>query len=109
MATSTAVSAATCNSIPSPATKSRSLLSACLAHALHDGYTDALYAFLPGWQAQFSLSYAALALIRGLYYGTMGGLQIPADRVLRDLSPRAALIVSTVVAATGLLIMRMPF
>jgi MFS family permease len=92
----------------SAATRSRSLLAACLAHALHDGYTDSLYAFLPVWQAQFGLSYAALAVLRTLYSGTMGGLQIPADRVLRALSPRAALILSTVVASTGLLIMALP-
>ncbi|GGA00939.1 MFS transporter [Dyella caseinilytica] len=93
----------------SAATQSRSLLAACLTHALHDGYTDSLYAFLPGWQAQFGLSYAALAVVRALYFGTMGGLQIPADRALRSLSPRAALILSTVVALTGLLIMALPF
>ncbi|WP_448205639.1 MFS transporter [Azospirillum sp. sgz302134] len=84
-------------------------MGACLAHALHDGYTDALYAFLPVWQAQFGLSYAALAIVRALYYGTMGGLQIPADRALRGLSPRAALILSTVLASAGLLIMASPF
>jgi len=86
----------------------RSLLAASLAHALHDGYTDGLYAFLPLWQAQFGLSYAALAIVRALYSVTMGGLQIPADRVLRGLSPGAALIVSTLVAAGGFLIMALP-
>ncbi len=86
----------------------RSLLAACLTHALHDGYTDGLYAFLPVWQTQFGLSYAALALVRALYYGTMGGLQIPADHALRSLSSRAALVLSTVVAATGMLIMALP-
>lgn len=89
--------------------KKKSLTSACLAHAVHDGYTDALYVFLPVWQAQFGLSYAMLAVIRALYSGTMGGLQIPADRALRGLSPRAALILSTVLAAAGLLIMALPF
>ncbi|SMF86968.1 Predicted arabinose efflux permease, MFS family [Azospirillum oryzae] len=88
--------------------KKKSLASACLAHALHDGYTDALYVFLPVWQAQFGLSYAMLAIIRALYSGTMGGLQIPADRALRGLSPRAALILSTILAAAGLLIMALP-
>ena len=90
------------------ATAPRSLFAACLTHALHDGYTDALYAFLPVWQAQFGLSYAALAVVRALYSATMGALQLPADRALRGLSPRAALIVSTVVAAAGLLIMALP-
>ncbi|WP_434625124.1 MFS transporter [Azospirillum sp. B2RO_4] len=89
--------------------KRKSLTGACLAHALHDGYTDALYVFLPVWQAQFGLSYAALAIVRALYSGTMGGLQIPADRALRGLSPRAALILSTILAAAGLLVMALPF
>lgn len=94
---------------PAAPAKSRSLLAACLTHALHDGYTDGLYAFLPVWQAQFGLSYAALAVVRALYFGTMGALQIPADRVLRGWSPRAALILSTLTAAAGLLIMALPF
>lgn len=86
-----------------------SLLAACLAHALHDGYTDGLYAVLPVWQAQFSLSYASLAVVRALYYGTMGGLQIPADRATRKLSPRAVLILSTLLAAGGLAVTALPF
>lgn len=109
MACSTDSRASQGGSGSSAAGRSRSLLAACLAHALHDGYTDALYAFLPVWQAQFGLSYAGLAVLRALYYGTMGGFQIPADRALRGLSPRAALILSTAIAATGLLIMALPF
>ncbi|WP_428376200.1 MFS transporter [Lichenicoccus sp.] len=97
------------DSSPTAATKSRSLLAACLTHALHDGYTDGLYAFMPVWQVQFGLSYAALAVVRALYSATMGGLQIPADQALRAVSPRAALILSTGVASTGLLIMALPF
>ncbi|PNG25181.1 MFS transporter [Methylocella silvestris] len=108
MATSTVLATAD-DPGSSAATKSRSLLAACLTHALHDGYTDGLYAFLPVWQTQFGLSYAALAVVRALYYGTMGGLQIPADRALRAFSPRAALILSTVLASTGFLIMALPF
>ncbi|WP_198351239.1 MFS transporter [Flavisphingomonas formosensis] len=88
--------------------KPRTLLAACIAHALHDGYTDGLYAFLPIWQAQFGLSYAGLAIVRALYYGTMGGLQLPADHVLRRLSSRAALILSTLLAAAGFLVMALP-
>jgi len=96
---------------PAPAvqTKSRNLLAACLAHALHDGYTDSLYAFLPVWQAQFGLSYAGLALLRALYSGTMGSLQVPGDRLLQPLSSRAALALATAIAAAGFLIMTLPF
>ncbi len=108
MTASTDIHATVDDAGSSAATKSRSLLAACLTHALHDGYTDGLYAFLPVWQAQFGLSYAALAVVRALYTGTMGGLQIPADRALRGWSPRAALILSTVVASTGLAVMALP-
>jgi hypothetical protein len=65
---------------PAASSKSRSLFAACLTHVLHDGYTDQLYALLPAWQAQFGLSYMGLAIVRALYYGTMGGLQVPANR-----------------------------
>lgn len=63
---------------------------------------------MPVWQAQFGLSYAALAVIRALYYATMGGLQLPANRLLSGWSPRAALILSTAIAAAGLGIMALP-
>src|SRR3954468_23942245 len=93
---------------PVASAPSRSLVAACLAHALHDGYTDGLYAFLPVWQAQFGLSYAALAVLRSLYYATMGGLQLPADRLLRRFSPRAALVLSCLIAAAGFGVMAVP-
>ena len=87
----------------------RNLAGACLAHMLHDGYTDQLYALLPIWQSQFGLSYAGLALVRALYYGTMGGLQVPGDRLVARLSPRTALALATLVAAAGFLLMSLPF
>jgi FSR family fosmidomycin resistance protein-like MFS transporter len=88
--------------------KSRNLLAACIVHALHDGFTDGLYAFLPIWQTQFRLSYAGLAVVRALYYGTMGGLQLPADRLLRGRTPRTALVLATLIAAAGFAIMALP-
>ncbi|MGH7101546.1 MAG: MFS transporter [Acetobacteraceae bacterium] len=86
----------------------RALIAASLAHSLHDGYTDQLYALLPVWQAQFGLSYAGLAALRALYYGTMSALQIPGSRMIRPLSSRAALVASTIVAASGFLLMSLP-
>src|ERR1700733_10434 len=83
----------------------RNLAGACLAHMLHDGYTDLLYALLPVWQSEFGLSYAGLAVVRSLYYGTMGGLQIPGDRLIARLGPRMALTLATFVAAAGYLVL----
>jgi MFS family permease len=89
-------------------TKSRSLFGSCLTHILHDGYTDQLYALLPVWQSQFGLSYMGLAIVRALYYGTMGGLQLPADRFTGRWKPRSALALSTLVAAIGFIVMALP-
>jgi FSR family fosmidomycin resistance protein-like MFS transporter len=89
--------------------KSRSLMGACLAHILHDGYTDQLYALLPVWQSGFGLSYAGLAVLRALYSGTMGGLQVPGGRLIARLSPRVALALATCIAAGGYLVMALPF
>ena len=88
--------------------RSRNLFGACLTHILHDGYTDQLYALLPVWQEQFALSYMGLAVVRALYYGTMGGLQLPADRFASRLKPRSALALSTFVAAVGFVAMALP-
>jgi MFS family permease len=88
--------------------RGRNLAGACVAHVLHDGYTDQLYALLPIWQSQFSLSYAGLAIVRALYYGTMGALQVPGDRLMSRLGSRAALTLATLVAASGYLLMSLP-
>jgi MFS family permease len=86
----------------------RNLVGACLAHLLHDGYTDQLYALLPVWQTEFGLSYAGLAVVRALYSGTIGGLQVPVNRLSAGLSPRVALALATVIAAAGYLVMALP-
>ncbi len=86
----------------------RDLAGACLAHSLHDGYTDQLYALLPIWQTEFGLSYAGLALVRVLYYGTMGALQVPGNQWLGRISTRAALALATFVAALGFAVMALP-
>ncbi|EDY22326.1 major facilitator superfamily MFS_1 [Chthoniobacter flavus Ellin428] len=94
---------------PGSASPRRSLLGACLAHILHDGYTDLLYPLLPVWQVQFGLSYTGLAIVRALYFGTMGGLQVPCDRFIKRLSLRTTLAVATFVAALGFLVVALPF
>ncbi len=96
------------NFLTAASSKSRSLFGACLTHVLHDGYTDQLYALLPVWQAQFGLSYMGLAIVRALYYGTMGGLQVPGDHCTGRFKPRWALALSTLVAAVGFIAMALP-
>jgi len=72
-----------------------------MAHALHDGYTDMIYALLPVWQAEFGLSFGALAILRGIYAGAMATLQLPAGHLARTLGTRTTLGFGTLLAALG--------
>jgi MFS transporter, FSR family, fosmidomycin resistance protein len=83
------------------ASRARTLWTACVVHALHDGYTDLIYLLLPIWQTEFGLGYGSLALLRGLAAATMAGLQVPADRAAEHLGGRATLAVGTALAAIG--------
>ncbi len=99
-------SSALVNSLPvsvdaPPSTRRRVLTLAGLAHALHDGLTDTTYVLLPIWQAEFGLGYGALAMVRGVYAGTMAGLQLPAGRLAERFGVRAVLVVGTLLAALG--------
>lgn len=71
------------------------------AHALHDGYTDLIYVMLPIWQAEFGLGYAALGMLRGLFSGSMAGLQIPAGMLAERLGPAVVLAAGTALAGLG--------
>jgi MFS transporter, FSR family, fosmidomycin resistance protein len=93
--------------VPKPSRR-RNLAGACLAHILHDGYADQLYALLPAWQIHFGLSYAGLALIRACYCGPMGGLQVPIDKLIARVSPRVSLTLATLVASAGYLLVAVP-
>jgi len=84
-----------------PTSRARVLWFSCGAHALHDGYTDMIYVLLPIWQSDFGLSYGALAMLRGVYAGTMASLQLPAGRLARWLGSRATLALGTLLAAIG--------
>jgi MFS family permease len=75
---------------------------------LHDGYADQIYALLPIWQAEFGLQYAGLAMLRVLYYGMMGGLQVPGDRLTAGVSSRWALALATLIAAAGYFLVALP-
>ncbi|WP_027801687.1 MFS transporter [Paraburkholderia dilworthii] len=84
-----------------PVSRKRVLWLSCTAHALHDGYTDMIYALLPVWQTDFGLNYGALAILRAVYAGTMATLQLPAGRLAHLFGTRATLAFGTLLAALG--------
>jgi FSR family fosmidomycin resistance protein-like MFS transporter len=79
----------------------RTLALASLAHALHDGFTDMIYVLLPVWQAEFSLDYVALAVLRALYVGVLAALQVPSAHLAKRLDARTVLALGTLLSATG--------
>jgi MFS transporter, FSR family, fosmidomycin resistance protein len=72
-----------------------------LNHALHDGFSDTIYVLLPIWQTEFALGYGVLALLRGLYSGTMAGLQIPAGHLAERVDGKVILALGTALSALG--------
>lgn len=82
----------------------RTLAVSGLLHALHDGYTDLIYVLLPIWQTEFGLSYSLLAVLRGLYAGSMAALQVPSGRLAERMDGRVILAAGTVLAAIGYLL-----
>ncbi|SMF62593.1 Major Facilitator Superfamily protein [Trinickia caryophylli] len=60
-----------------------------------------IYALLPVWQADFGLDFGALAVLRGVYAGTMATLQMPAGRLAHRWGTRATLAFGTFLAALG--------
>ena len=48
-------------------------------------------------------------MLRALYYGTMGGLQVPGGRLIARLGPRVALALASFIAAAGYLVMALPW
>ena len=82
----------------------RSLIAACSAHAVHDGLTDLIYVLLPIWQAQFSISYALVGLLRGSYSGMMAAFQLLASRLARRWERERLLVGGTALAGVAYLI-----
>jgi MFS family permease len=101
--TTTALSTATGRADLLNCNRIRVLWVACATHALHDGFTDMLYLLLPIWQAEFTLGYAAIGILRALYAGAMAGLQVPAANLVQRVGGAGMLAAGTAVAAVAYL------
>ncbi|MBX6366483.1 MAG: MFS transporter [Rhodospirillales bacterium] len=95
------ISAAEGRSLPS---ERRVLAVSSGAHVLHDGYTDLLVVFLPLWQAEFALGYAAIGVMRALYVGALALFQIPVAALTTRFGHRAVLGLGTAVAGASFIV-----
>jgi MFS family permease len=99
-----AISISPDSDVDDTAVRRRSLIAACSAHAIHDGLTDLIYVLLPIWQAQFSISYALVGLLRGSYSGMMAGSQLLASRLAKRWGRERMLVGGTALAGIAYLI-----
>ncbi|MFK3972888.1 MFS transporter [Pseudomonas sp. NPDC087358] len=83
------------------ATRKKTLVAACTAHATHDGLSDLVYVLLPIWQDMFVLSYVWLSVLRSAYSLTLAVLQIPAATLSTRIRPAWLLAISTAVTGLG--------
>jgi MFS transporter, FSR family, fosmidomycin resistance protein len=93
--------ASSTKALPGGTRAARTLVMTGLNHALHDGFSDAIYVLLPIWQTEFALSYSVVAIFRGLYSGAMACLQIPAGHLAERIDAKLILCCGTALAAFG--------
>jgi len=73
--------------------------TACLAHMLHDGYSDMLYLLFPFWQRELALSLTEIGTLKTLYSGAMAAGQVPAGRLGERWGERLPLVAGTLLTA----------
>jgi MFS family permease len=79
------------------------LVTAALAHVLHDGFSDVLYVLFPLWAAEFQLSLTGVGVLKAMYTAGMALSQIPAGLLAERWGERRLLAIGTAVTALGYL------
>ncbi len=87
-------------------TRSRATLATCgTAHFLHDGFSDALYVFLPLWAQAFGLSLTHVGVLKAVFTGALAGFQLPSGFLAERLGERLVLAAGTVIAGLGFILL----
>jgi MFS transporter, FSR family, fosmidomycin resistance protein len=75
------------------------------AHFIHDGFTDTLYVLLPLWAEAFGLSHAQVGALKMAASGTLAAFQVPAGLLAEKIGERWVLVLGTVLAGGGFLLL----
>lgn len=92
------------NEPESPGRPRRTLTICGSAHALHDGFTDAVYVLLPIWAQSFGLSLTQVGLLKSALTLALALFQIPAGFLSERLGAKGVLACGTIVAGIGYLL-----
>lgn len=85
--------------------KFRALFSFSAFHFLDDGFTDSIYLLLPFIAAELSLSFSQVGLLKGVYSGSMGLLQVPLSLLGEKIGELIVIGAGTLGLASGFLIL----
>jgi FSR family fosmidomycin resistance protein-like MFS transporter len=77
----------------------KALFTGSLSHLIQDGFSDMLYIFFPIWQAQFSLSFAEIGLLKTMFSGTLAGFQVPAGFLASRVGELRLLLLGTILTS----------
>ncbi|MBW8055075.1 MAG: MFS transporter [Nitrospira sp.] len=72
---------------------------------MHDGFSDALYVFLPLWAQAFGLSLTQVGVLKAVFTGALAGFQLPSGFLAERLGERLVLAVGTVIAGLGFILL----
>jgi FSR family fosmidomycin resistance protein-like MFS transporter len=75
------------------------------AHFIHDGFTDTIYVLLPLWAEAFGLSHAQVGALRMAMLGALATFQIPAGYLAERIGERYVLVLGTLVAGVGFILL----
>ncbi|SFL56233.1 MFS transporter [Pelosinus propionicus] len=81
------------------------LFAGCLAHLIHDGFSDMLYIFFPIWQVQFSLTFAEIGLLKTLFSGSLAGFQVPAGYLASRMGEVKLLLLGTILTSAAVFLL----
>jgi MFS family permease len=82
--------------------RARATLATCgTAHAVHDGFGDCIYLFLPLWQAELGLTLAQVGAVKTMYSLGLSLLQMPASFLSERVGERGLLAAGTALLGLG--------
>lgn len=84
--------------------KWKALSTGCLAHFIHDGFTDMIYVFFPIWQAQWALTFVEVGLLKTLVSGSMALFQLPTGIVANRIGQVKLLLIGTVITSAAVML-----
>lgn len=80
----------------------RTTLATCgTAHAVHDGFGDCVYLFLPLWQVELGLSLAQLGAAKSMFSVGLATFQLPASLLSERVGERVLLAIGTLLLGLG--------